>query len=187
MASPDPVPATDINPSLIIRAAYEGVPVAAIARILKHPFGVVNTVLDCAVEQGRLGMKPQSDWPPNGKWSARTPVLPTTMNADDIEFYCARVFHLTRLETGFLVVLLRYERVEKERLHNVVEQQREKRQQRLNKAEPTDPKMVDVIICKLRKKLRAADELFILCTSWGKGYYFEPETKRKIFERIGAE
>jgi hypothetical protein len=46
--------------------------------------------------------------------------------------------------------------------------------------------MVDVIVCKLRKKLDAVDKSLVLTTSWGSGYYFEAGVKQAIFERLGG-
>jgi hypothetical protein len=170
----------------IIRAANEGIPTAAIARIVQRDFDDVCEHLTAALATGSISTMPKADWPPTGRWSDRLPTMPRSANAEDIEFQCSKIFHLTNLEAGFMMVLLRCERADKERLHGVIEQQRTTRANQPNKMELTDPKMVDVMICKLRKKLKAANPEFLISTSWGKGYYIEPEVKTKIFALIGG-
>lgn len=168
------------------RAANEGIPVAAIARIFQQPFGDVSAHLRIALACGQISQMPKPDWPPGAKWSDRSPTIPRSLHADDIEFHVKKLFRLTKLEVGFMMVLLTHDCADKDRLHGVVEQQRQSRQQRPDTQETTDPKMVDVMICKLRKKLRAVNEQVAIQTSWGKGYFFEPETKRLVSELIGA-
>jgi Transcriptional regulatory protein, C terminal len=171
---------------VISRAANEGVPIAAIARIVEQPFEETTDALRLALERGEIGEMPKADWPPAAKWSERLPSTPRSANAEDVEFQCRKAFKLTNLEAGFLMVLLRFECADKERLHNVIEQQRTHRANQPDSMELTDPKMVDVMICKLRKKLRERDFPDCVQTSWGKGYYIEPATKQKIFALIGG-
>lgn len=168
------------------RAANEGIPISAIARIVELPFSDVFDVLRTALARGQIGEMPKSDWPPTAKWSDRLPSTPRSANAEDVEFQCRKAFRLTNLEAGFMMVLLRYECADKERLHNVIEQQRSHRASQPDSMELTDPKMVDVMICKLRKKLRGHDFPEAIQTSWGKGYYIEPADKQKIFALIGG-
>lgn len=171
--------------TLAVRAANEGVPIAAIARIIQTPFDQVSQHLKYALDCGKIGQMPKPDWPPNAPWGDRLPSVPRTAHSDDTEFQCKKVFKMTKLEAAFMMVLLRHDCIEKEKLHGVVEDQRAKRQTRPDNQEATDPKMVDVIICKLRKKLRDVDPTLVLTTSWGSGYYFEPPVKRAIFAKLG--
>jgi hypothetical protein len=170
------------------RAANEGIPVAAIARIIEQPFEDVSALLRAAHSCGDIGEIPKPDWPPAAKWSERLPSVPRSANAEDVEFHCRRAFKLTALEAGFMMVILRCECADKEKLHNVIESQRRSRQALPDSSELTDPKMVDVIICKLRAKLEKAGfpKKTTLLTNWGKGYYFEAATKQKIFTLIGG-
>jgi hypothetical protein len=168
------------------RAANEGVPVGAISRIVQKPFAFVYSTLKDALALGKIGAIPKSDWPPGSKGTERMPTVPRTYNVEDMEFHCRKVFKLTLLEAGFMTVLLRYDCADKERLHSVVEAQRLRRQQRPNDMHITDMKIVDVIVCKLRKKLRDTNPEVVLTTSWGRGYFFEPAVKNKIFELIGG-
>jgi hypothetical protein len=168
------------------RAANEGIPVAAISRIVARPFKSVLDTLKDALELGKIGQIPKADWPPAAKRDTRCPTVPRSYNVEDMEFHCRKVFKLTLLEAGFMTVLLRYECADKERLHGVVESQRMKRQQRPNQMHVTDMKIVDVIVCKMRKKLKDKDPTIKLDTSWGRGYFFEPAVKAKIFDMIGG-
>lgn len=170
-----------------IRAANEGIPTASIARIVQRPFDQICEVLTDALARGEIGQMPRSDWPPSAAWSDRLPSIPRSANAEDVEFQCRKVFRLTNLEAGFMMVLLRLGCADKEKLHSVIEQQRTHRAYQPDKiAEMTDPKMVDVMICKLRKKLSNKGFPSAIVTSWGRGYYIEPATKQQIFELIGG-
>src|ERR1019366_1812457 len=172
--------------TLISRAANEGVPVGAIARIVHQEYEEVAFILRGALCLGQIGEMPKPDWPPAAAWASRLPSIPRSANSEDVEFQCRKAFHLTNLEVGFMVVLLRSECADKDKLHNVIEQRRAARATRVDSSELTDPKMVDVMICKLRKKLRDVDPVFVISTSWGKGYYFEAAVKQKIFAMIGG-
>lgn len=170
------------------RSANEGIPIAAIARILHMPFDIIASNLRRDHNLGIIGDVPRADWPPGQHWDARLPTVQRTANIDDVEFACKQVFKLTNLEAGFLMVLLRYACAEKDKLHGVIEQQRLQRQYRPNAQETTDPKMVDVMICKLRKKLKDTDPMLdgAIQTSWGKGYFIAPETKAVLYTTLGV-
>ncbi len=172
-----------VTAAVSVRAANEGVPVAAIARIVQTPFDEIAEYLRAQVSCGRIGEMPKADWPPGGRWDARLPSVERSVHSEDIEFQCKRLFKFTKLEAAFVVVLLRHDVVEKEKLHGVIEDQRAKRALRPDR-ETTDPKMVDVVICKLRKKLIAVDPSYILTTSWGSGYYFDAPVKTAILQRL---
>lgn len=175
----DQVPVSEI----ITRGANEGIPIGALGRMTKTSFECVCDTLQDALAHGRITQVPKADWPPTQPRDARLPTIPRSMNPDDIQFEVKKKFRLTPLEAGFLSVLLLNEHVDKSKLHHVVESQRLRRSQRPD-ADETDPKIVDVIICKLRKKLDPAK--FTIETSWGNGYYIGAEVKRAILAEIGA-
>jgi hypothetical protein len=168
------------------RCAHEGIPMGAIARVLRLPFEVVNALMKIGLAMGSISAIPRADWPPSQHWDARLPSVPRTVSADDVEFGVKQQFRLTNLEAGFLLVLLRYQCAEKEKLHGVIEAQRAARPLRPDDTDGTDPKMVDVMICKLRKKLLAADPALVIYTSWGKGYFLDPAVKELIYQKIGV-
>lgn len=170
--------------TLAVRCANEGIPIAAIARVLQSPFEYISQCLTHARKLGAITEVPKPDWPTGTTSNTRSPTLSGFVA--DVEFTCRKTFRLTNLEAGFLVVLLRMAHADKEKLRLVIEQQRATRQFRPDKQEVSDPKMVDVMICKLRKKLKAIDPALVIRTNWGKGYYLEQDVKDRILTLIGA-
>jgi hypothetical protein len=170
------------EPALIaVRLALEGVPVAAIARGMMYTSSAIRETLQYHLEIGSIVEMPASDWPPTGRRADRMPVflsaLPEAVQLNS----CQRLLTLTRLEAGFMLVLLKRDEADKDTLHYVIETQRALRRSRLNDSETTDPKMVDVVICKLRTKLKPKN-IFIK-TLWGRGYYLDEES-RKVAESL---
>lgn len=168
---------------IAVRAAVEGVPVRAIARILSKPSELVYASLHEQHMTGHLVELPPSDWPPTGRLSDRLPQTKHKPQDADILFACRRRMGLSNLEGLFLVVLLKYDRADKNKLHHQIEQARHLRGNPPD-TELVDQKMVDVIICKLRKKLKNLDGRFIIETVWGNGYYIANNVKRLMYERI---
>lgn len=163
-----------------VNAANEGIPVAAIARVIQCPLDETYDSLKAARDMGSIADLPRADWPPGTRINDRLPNV--SLPADgDLAFMCARAFKLTALEAGFMVSLLKHRQVEKSRLHGIVEHQRNTRQAQPDRMEATDPKMVDVMICKLRKKLKTVDADFQIKTLWGSGYFIEAALKPRIF------
>jgi hypothetical protein len=170
------------EPALIaVRLALEGVPVAAIARGMMYTSSAIRETLQYHLEIGSIVEMPASDWPPTGRRADRMPVflsaLPEAVQLNS----CQRLLTLTRLEAGFMLVLLKRDEADKDTLHYVIETQRALRRSRLNDSETTDPKMVDVVICKLRTKLKPKG--IFIATLWGRGYYLTEES-RKIAEDL---
>jgi hypothetical protein len=175
-----------------INAANEGIPVAATGRILNYPLDETYEILKAAKSTGAIGDMPRADWPPGVALNNRVPTAATPSDAD-LQFMCKTTFRLTTLEAGFLAVLLRHRQVEKTRLHNIVEQQRSTRASQPSKTEATDPKMVDVMICKLRKKLKLVggvdsrgNTVLEIKTIWGGGYYIETSVKPLILAYVNG-
>ena len=174
-------------PQAAANMANEGIPIAAIARVLYLPFAEVNTILHEAITGGYITEFPRADWPPGQLRTARVPTVSIKTSDQEVEFVCCKVFKLTRLEAGFVVRLLKLDHCDKEKLHHVIETQRLQRSSNPDSMEATDQKMVDVIICKLRKKLKDLDPEFKITTVWGGGYYIELPVKEKIYARLAAE
>lgn len=178
------MPAPALPVEITVNAANEGIPIAAIARITNTPFADVAECLQEAQARGALIDMPRPDWPPGIRVKDRYPAV-SLPNDNDLQFLCGKAFKLTQLEAGFLVALLRHRQVEKGRLHGVVEHQRQTRSP--NDHEATDPKMVDVMICKLRKKLKTIDPALKIETIWGSGYYIEAEMKPRIIAHLDGD
>jgi DNA-binding winged helix-turn-helix (wHTH) protein len=164
--------------------AGEGIPIAAIARCIEQPSGLVLGSLKVAVDAGTLTALPTFDWPPTSKSSDHVPRRARTQSDRDISFAARKMFKLTPLEAAFLLVLLRNAHADKARLHTVVENQRFTRASHPDQMESTDPKMVDVMICKLRKRLKVADPVYVVKTVWGSGYYIEPAVQSAILLKL---
>ena len=172
-----PTPALERPYDLIAaRLANEGIPVAAIARGLARSSSDVRHCLEYCLEIGGITEMPISDWPPTARRSDRLPAF-LKKEPEKIQLLsCQRVLGLTPLEAAFMLVLLRRDEADKDTLHYVIETQRALR--RADNPETTDKKMVDVIICKLRKKLRKFN--VDIKTIWGRGYYLADEGRATI-------
>lgn len=161
-----------------IRLADEGIPVRAIARSLKVPSGDVYEALRDAMLQGQLLEMPKDDWPIGSTRGSRSAFNGTPLeNEEALHFACSRCFKATRLEAAILAVLLKRNEVTKQQLHLVIEQMRPG-----DNRDPTDPKMVDVIICHLRKKLKAPD--ITIKTAWGIGYFIPLPDREKAINML---
>ena len=163
------------------RAALEGVPVRAIARIISQPTEVIYDTLKDAQSQGVIIDIPRDDWPPTGRRDDHVPSFRIGIKDDDMAFVCRQRFKLTPLQAAFFVALLKNSRVDKTKLHMVIENLRNGRpgNQPADK-EPTEPKMVDVVICHLRKRLKKTDQVIEIKTNWGDGYFIEPSCRSYV-------
>ena len=169
----------NIAKAIAVRLATEEVPLRVIARATKISPDEVRDVLEHAVDAGVIIQVPRDDWHPNPRGTLPiSPNLAAKLDDTDLVFNCVRLFKVTRLQGSFLSVLIRRNEVSKEVLHQVIEQNRKN----VKNNEPTDPKMVDVIICNLRKKLRPF--ALEVKTLWACGYYMEPDTRHKIQNMI---
>ena len=98
-------------------------------------------------------------------------------------FICRQKFKLTPLQAAFLVALLKNSRVDKTKLHMIIENLRNARPgTQPNDKEPTEPKMVDVVVCHLRKRLRKLDQVIEIKTNWGDGYFIEPSCRSYVLK-----
>ena len=163
------------------RLALEGIPVRAIARSLIRPSEDVRLTLQYHIEIGTITEMPKDDWPPTGRRADRLPSFLKHETDGSILLSLQRQFKLTRLEASFMLVFLKRDEADKDTLHYVIESQRALRKSRPNHSETTDPKMVDVIICKLRSKFRP--HKVEIHTLWGTGYYLD-EAGRTIIENL---
>lgn len=155
--------------SIAVRLADDEVPLRVIARALMLPADEVRDTLHDAVASGRIIRVPRDDWHPMPRGQlANPPDAVGKMDDEELIFNCSRLFKVTRLQAAFMSVIIRKNEVSKELLHQVVETNRKN----TNDADETDPKMVDVVICHLRKKLKPFG--LEIKTVWACGYYMEP-------------
>lgn len=154
---------------VVVRLANEEVPVNAIARALQYPSDEVRETIEEAILYGKVLSMPRSDWHPLQRGNRR---VTSDMTDEEIVFNCMRTFGLTRLHACFLSVLMRRNEVSKAQLHSIIENCRRQPQNR-----ETDIKMVDVVLCHLRKRIKPHG--LVIKTLHSSGYYMEPEFRKK--------
>lgn len=164
---------------IAVLLADEGVPVRAIARSVRIPGEDVYEILKTAVAEGRLIEIPRDDWPVGGR-RERSPAERVVLALDDtmLQMTCSSLFKLTRLQAAVFATIIRRPSVTKEQLHRAIENNRDANQ------EPTDQKMVDVVICHIRKKIKAY--ALTVETVWGVGYSMKLATRDRALELIEA-
>lgn len=173
-----------------VALADEGIPVRAIARSLKIPGEDVYDLLNEALAEGRLFELPKDDWPPGKKRSQRAQSENTILSRSDevLRMGCSSRFKMTRLQAAVFVALLRRPELSKEHIHNAIESIRP------NANAPTDLKMVDVVVCHIRKKLKLLDPTWSIVTVWGIGYSLLPAAREQAlglltehFDNVAAQ
>ena len=165
---------------IMVRLADEGIPVRAIARASRVPSSDVYELLKGAVLQGAILELPRDDWPIGTKRNARTTFQGTPFELEEaLKFACVRFFKASRMEAAILSQMLRRNEVTKQQLHHTLEQNRPTQGK-----EETDPKMVDVMICKLRKKLTPHG--IAIETVWGLGYLISPAHRETALQLLNG-
>jgi hypothetical protein len=171
-----------------IRMADEGIPIQAIARVMKVPSEDFRHVLKDAVSAGRLVELPAEDWPPATPRALRTPTRKAPRPANDnrpgeddeiLILHLSKLFRTTRLQSTVLLRLMRRSICTKQMIHDAVEDNRG------NPDEPTSEKIVDVVVCHIRKKLKPFG--LALRTLHGQGYHMPPEDQYRASEMLREE
>lgn len=162
--------------------ALEGVPVGAIARAFGSSSSIIRDLLQDALEAGTIVEIPVSDWPPGSPRMTRQQMFLTKYTPDDFIMAVRKVYGLTLLEANFLRLLTVAKRADKAKLHMVAQQLRVARGSKPDSFDDTDPKMVDVVICHLRKKLTKAG--LSIQTLWGSGYFLDDVQKKTIVSAV---
>jgi hypothetical protein len=160
------------------RLADEGVPIRATARALRQSTDAVRETVQYAMRTGRIAYYPKDDWPPGAHRDTRTPhwVKDNNVLEQELVFACVRLFKVTKLQGALLAVLINRTEVTKDTMHQVIESRRS------SLKEETDPKMVDVVICHLRKRLKPFT--LTIHTLWARGYYIEPAQRKHILNLL---
>lgn len=160
--------------AIVVRLADEGIPVRAIARAVQHPSENVRNIIRDALESGKIIELPLDDWPKN---SARHDRIPGTapLSDEQVEAGCTRLFTVTPMEAQILTTLLRRVDTTKQQLHTAITSKRPD-------SDGPEIKIIDVVICKLRKKLKAFS--ITIETSWGRGYYISQADRDSTFKSI---
>jgi hypothetical protein len=163
----------------MVLLADEGVPVRAIARATQTPSEDVYELLKDAVGVGQLIELPQSDWPPGSLRRYRKPSGQSILNLDDatLRLACSNVFKMTRLQAAVFVSIIRRPEITKDQVHTAIENTRSPT------SDPTDQKMIDVVICHIRKRIK--EHGITLITRWGQGYSLHHAERDKVLAMLG--
>lgn len=155
--------------AVAIRLADEGIPVRAIARSIRMPSEDLYDILRTAIELGKIVELPKDDWPVGSARAQRACIAGTILENDEtLAFACSRFFKSTRQQSAVLAVMLKRNEITKAQIHQILEQNRP-----TEGREATDPKLVDVVVCHLRKKLKPHN--VEIETIWGTGYLIPPK------------
>jgi DNA-binding response OmpR family regulator len=165
----------------MIQLADEGVPVRAIARSTHTPSDEVYEVLKDALVEGKLIELPQNDWPPGSLRRSRRQADQSILNFTDeqLSIACHEFFKMTRLQAAVFVAILRRPEITKDQVHTAIEATR------AANSDPTDQKMIDVVICHIRKCLtdhagKGGYQKVQLKTIWGQGYALPRLEREKV-------
>jgi hypothetical protein len=159
------------NQSVIIRLANEGVPVRAIARAVAIPSDQVRPFLHDMVELGNVSAYPAEDWPHKVTVEQRASLSrEADLTTEQLKFALCKLFKLTRAHSNMMVLLLKRDECTKEALHNALENT------------TSTIKIVDVMICLIRKKLTHFDLTVDLV--WGLGYTLSKENRKRIIDMV---
>ena len=142
----------------IINLAYEGVPRRAIARALQLPANEVGEVVADAVARGIIVEPSESEWP-QGSRAPRHPAFAGPPIDEGTLLAAAQSLALTKTQAALFLALVRRKFCTNEILHGIVESRR--------RSTPTDRKIVSVMICSIRKRLRGR---YTIQTVQGSGY-----------------
>ena len=177
----------DLSP-IASRLANEGVPIAVMARAFQLSALQVRNTLAEHLANGTITELPRDDWPPTSRRADHLPSQLAKEQDDHLLTACMRAFNITKLQSSFMLVLLKRDEADKDTLHHVIESQRAIRRNQPDNPDTTDPKMVDVVICNLRKRLRpyfpSGHET--IKTLWGHGYYMERVDRDLAMAKIHA-
>jgi hypothetical protein len=173
----------EVNPALAamaIKLADEGIPVRAIARGLKIPSADLYNVLNGALVEGKIIELPKDDWPAGSSRAARAVFAGTILeNEETVRQLCVRLFKATRQQAAVVAVMLKRTELTKAQIHTILQENRP-----ASSREPTDQKMVDVVIYHIRKKLIPYG--IQIETVWGTGYLINPKHRENAIKLLEA-
>jgi hypothetical protein len=160
--------------SIATRLADEGVPIRAISRAMQAGADPVRRTLHDALARGQITQLPREDWPPGTLRDERLPdSVSEAQNDSTLVLNCIYYFKITKLQARVLAVLIKRPRADRDTLHAAIEHGRPDK----NPERETNPKMIDVVICHLRKRLVPWG--LTIKTVWSSGYYMEQEDRKK--------
>lgn len=155
-----PAPPSDDKKARALNLADEGVPIKAIARSLHIATDDIQDWVEEAITDGKLLEMPQYDWPPHTRMQ-RTPQFVKALPEETRLFACMNLFKIPRTQAVLLLALLSRPYAPRDYLHAALQRNRKS-------DEETSVKMIDVVLCNLRRKLKHLD--IQIETIWGVGY-----------------
>lgn len=166
--------------NIAVRLADEGVPVRAIVRALLLSYDEVVETLKGAAAQGTILSVPRDDWPPGTRRDERAPdTIPLEFEDDHMTMLAMRRIRLSPAMARMFIALLRRPEMTKNALHLCCQ-----RDDAAERPEPTDIKIVDVFVCKIRKLLPVDIKIGTL---WGRGYFIDAASKQRAYELLGVK
>ena len=158
----------------IINLAYEGVPQRAIARALQLPANEVGEVVAEAVARGIIAEASEPEWP-QGSRAPRHPAFAGPPIDEGTLLAAAQSLTLTKTQAALFLALVRRKFCTTEILHNIIESRR------WAHSTPADHKIVTVMICNIRKRLRGR---YTIQTVQGSGYFIPDDDRRQAAEHL---
>jgi hypothetical protein len=177
------LPTVDSVGDVLVRLASEGIPVRAIARCTCVPSADIYERLTEAVESGELLEVPRADWPAGVARVDRTPVFKSLLETDDgtLLIHIVARFRITRLQAILLLALLKRPTCTRDHLFEEIERRRPQAER------SAGPKITDVSLWGLRRKLRpllGADAIITVRTS---GYLMPHRHRQRVLEMLGEQ
>ena len=153
----------------IINLAYEGVPQRAIARALQLPANEVGEVVADAVARGIIVRPSESEWP-QGPRAPRHPAFAGPPIDEGALLAAAQSLALTKTQAALFLALVWRKFCTNEILHGIIDSRRR------THSTSTDRKIVGVMICSIRKRLRGR---YTIQTVQGSGYFIQDDDRRR--------
>lgn len=156
--------------NLIIRLAAEGVPIGAIARATQREVDYVGAVVAGAVAATRIAAAPADDW--SAASGPREPEIEAAalavIEAKAIELRTWLGFN--RGPSRLIAALLVNGSADRPSLARIITDHH------------ANHKLIDVVACEARRKLKAFDITFL--TVWGTGYRMDEANRQRLRELL---
>jgi hypothetical protein len=154
----------------IINLAYEGVPQRAIARALQLPANEVGEVVADAVARGIIVRPSESEWPQGSRAPRHPSFAGPPVDEATLLIAATRSLALTKTQAALFLALARRKFRTTEILHGIVDSRRR------THSTPTNHKIVGVMICSIRKRLK---DRYVIQTVQGSGYFMPDDDRRR--------
>lgn len=164
--------------------ADEGVPIRVISRSMRIPAEDMRTHLKEAQERGELIDLPSEDWPATARRQDRLPVSSQAAELDRLTCSVRAVFKVTAQQAVVFAALLTRNELKKEQLLAAIQAQRVSRPNLPIDLDEPQIKLIDVVICNLRKRLKKHGVQ--IDTMWGRGYSIS-RVNRELALKLIAE